>query len=414
MRLTLSCQHNDSVGPVDVSPDMTLADFKAYVEAETGIEPSQQVLLHNGQPMMEGPGRAETNALSTWQLEENDMIVLIPKNALDQGGFSGGNAASGTNPAVPEAVKTQIEQTRQRVLTDPVMREGIKRQYPELESLVENKDRFAEKMIELETQKRQNENNRQEELRKLQEDPDNPESQQKIMELIQQEAISENMNLALEHNPEVFGSVTMLFINVEVNGQKVKAFVDSGAQTTIMSPECVELTNLSHLIDKRFQGIARGVGEAKIIGKIHSAPIKVGDTFFPTSFTVMEGRGVDLLLGLDMLKRYQGLIDLKNNKLVLGETETSFLPESEIPSQFQSEGETQQGLGLSSDQSSATAQSSNTQQQQPQQGGGRSPHPDEVVSNLMNLGFNRNEAIKALDMANGDPEVAAALLFQGV
>jgi len=61
----------------------------------------------------------------------------------------------------------------------------------------------------------------------------------------------------------------MLYVNLEVNGVAVKAFVDSGAQMTIMTQEFAERCYLTRLIDKRFEGVARGVGTSKIIGQIH-------------------------------------------------------------------------------------------------------------------------------------------------
>lgn len=244
-----------------------------------------------------------------------------------------------------------------------------------------------------------------------------------------------------ETNPMLllaFGRVHMLYIDVEVNNNKVKAFVDSGAQATIMSPDCAEKCGIMRLIDKRYAGVARGVGTAKILGRVHTAQIKISNLFLACSFTVMEGKDVDLLLGLDMLKRHQASIDLRKGKLVINEVEVPFLGEADIP---QHEGVLAReptvegpsgmktgavsgavipGPGTSTDNFKGKGQtvagspkepSVSAPSGKPSSASGNSRFPESDITQLMNMGFPRAEAIQGLELANGNVELAAGILL---
>ena len=85
-------------------------------------------------------------------------------------------------------------------------------------------------------------------------------------------------------------------------------------------------------LDTRFAGMAVGVGSSRILGRVHMADLEIGDVTLPCSFTVLEDNKVDLLFGLDNLKRHQCVIDLCENKLHLkrGEISVSFHSDGKI------------------------------------------------------------------------------------
>ncbi|XP_057553120.1 regulatory solute carrier protein family 1 member 1 isoform X2 [Hippopotamus amphibius kiboko] len=280
MLLTVYCVRRDLsevTFSLQVDADFELHNFRALCELESGIPAAESQIVYAERPLTDNH-----RSLASYGLKDGDVVILRQKENADP------------RPSV---------------------------QFPK---------KFSRVLVEQQQDRARRE---QERIRLFSADPFDLEAQAKIEEDIRQQNIEENMTIAMEEAPESFGQVVMLYINCKVNGHPVKAFVDSGAQMTIMSQACAERCNIMRLVDRRWAGIAKGVGTQKIIGRVHLAQVQIEGDFLACSFSILEEQPMDMLLGLDMLKRHQCSIDLKKNVLVIGTTgsKTTFLPEGELP-----------------------------------------------------------------------------------
>ncbi|KAG0322663.1 DNA damage-inducible protein 1, partial [Podila horticola] len=407
------------------------------------IPAEEQLIFHNDKELHDPKSTLEANNVAQDDIltlrrrtkKQRTAVASIPSSAGGPSVRPGQIHASGGDPH-------NAEQIRQHVLSDPALLRQLRETQPELATAAQNDpNRFHEMIREIDVQRRNAELARMQQINQLNADPFDMNAQARIEEAIRLENVAANMEAAMEHNPEAFGRVTMLYIDVEVNGHPVKAFVDSGAQATIMSPECAEACGIMRLVDRRFAGIARGVGVAKILGRVHSAQIRVGkDLFLACSFTIMEGKGVDLLFGLDMLKRHQASIDLKKDALIINGTEIRFLSEHELPSSAKETSElTPEELASIGQAPPATAaetsssSSSSSVPANPPMAPTPAPapvsapvavapsrpvpaaspsYPPADIKTLTDLGASPAEAINALQAAEGNVELAANILFQ--
>ena len=253
--------------------------------------------------------------------------------------------------------------------------------------------------------------------------PDTAENQAKIAEMLRQEEVENSHNLAMEENPDSFAQVSMLYVPLEVNNVPLKAFVDSGAQMTIMSADCAEKCNVLRLLDKRYGGMASGVGTAKILGKIHMVQMKLGSSYFPVSITVLENSSLDMLFGLDTLRRYRCCIDLSKNVLRMNDgferiEEVAFLGDGEIPQKKEDidggqgllggGGAPKEGAGEKSEDSDMKVdETTSTSSAAPP----APPQNESSLSSLVAMGFSETEARQALASCGGNAEEAANLLF---
>eukprot|EP01087_Luapelamoeba_hula_P025133 TRINITY_DN9824_c0_g1_i2.p1 TRINITY_DN9824_c0_g1~~TRINITY_DN9824_c0_g1_i2.p1 ORF type:complete len:426 (+),score=76.32 TRINITY_DN9824_c0_g1_i2:142-1419(+) len=419
---------------------MQIENLKALIEVETNIGIQEQVLSFNGQSL------ADNDTFDRAGIKTGELLMLQrrqrqPPATQQQPTYSSGYQAPA--PGHEPTFDWDPKDIQQYYRNNPIKLQQLRFHNPAMADAVSSTDMTALSNIiqKFKADRLKKEMDRILDMTALEVDPMDPAAQAKIEEAIRLENVQSNMESAVEHHPESFGRVVMLYIDCEVNSTAVKAFVDSGAQTTIMSVDCAARCGIMRLIDKRFAGTAVGVGTAAILGRIHVVPLKIGNSFFSTSITILgDNQGTDMLLGLDMLKKHQCTIDLRDNVLRIGDEAVSFLSEKDIPQNIRFEG---RDPGLTPPASPGpvyhppttsttttgprpTLPAPVTQQPTPTATRPQQQHQPTPMSvqpttptnraetdlrKLMDLGYSRDQAQQALRMCNGDVELAASYLF---
>ncbi|RXH85082.1 hypothetical protein DVH24_041850 [Malus domestica] len=374
---------DEQILSLDVDPHETVENVKALLEVETRVLLHQQQLLYNGREMR------NSEKLSALGVRDEDLIMMVSTTAS--------SAPTNALSFNPDGSAVNPEAFQQHIRNDSNLIAQLFQSDPDLAQVILGNDlnRLQELLRERHRQKSELKQKQDEELALLYADPFDVEAQKKIEAAIRQKGIDENWAAALEHNPEAFARVVMLYVDMEVNGIPLKAFVDSGAQSTIISKSCAERCGLLRLLDQRYKGIAHGVGQSEILGRIHVAPIKIGSIFYPCSFMVLDAPNMEFLFGLDMLQK---------------DIPSRFLDEERFAKEASSSGApVTPGTADTSKTVPSGGQSSGSARSNPTQGSDF----EAKVAKLVELGFGRDAVIQALKFFDGNEEQAAGYLFGG-
>lgn len=101
----------------------------------------------------------------------------------------------------------------------------------------------------------------------------------------------------------------------DINGFKVPAVVDTGSEITVMSESCARRCKIFNAVDTSFAGKVNGVGTGEIIGAVENQSLHIGKLRFGTKLSVLRKCRRDLIVGLDVLERFQSEIKLSERSM---------------------------------------------------------------------------------------------------
>ena len=218
---------------------------------------------------------SDSPTFSGLEYSANDVIRTMPKpgfgmvmpqpqanNMAPNMGFQNMGAPNANmmvnTPQMQQQIKNEAVQLKTFYQTNPYELDQLLENDPELgQALLCDDENFLiqhltkKKVKQMETKMKENQR-----VTQLDSDQYNVEYQKEIEKRIAEERHNAQIDKIYQDNPELLVPTTMLYIPMKVNNHDVQAFIDTGAQSTIMSKTFAEHIGISKLIDTRYQGKA--------------------------------------------------------------------------------------------------------------------------------------------------------------
>lgn len=197
MNITAPTHDDADLLSLEIPADTTVATLKESVQAESQIPKTSQHLYHNGQLLND-----DSKTMEQLQIGDGEMLALHVRET------SRNLAAAAPQPARQQPAShvrgggPDPETIRLQLLGNPELRAQAISQRPELASVIENPERFAQALQRMQDQEREEQNRRRQQIADLNADPFDIDAQMRIAEMIREERVQENLQNAIEHNPE--------------------------------------------------------------------------------------------------------------------------------------------------------------------------------------------------------------------
>ena len=185
----------------DVGPEMTIADLKGYIESETNIPAAAQRVYYGNRELVE-----DSKTLQQCGMTGDSMLGVQVRNPQAP-------SEGSSRPVRPQRRGQQQTGSRQGTQADPEMIRlqamgnpnilaTIRASDPDLANAVQDPARFRQIFEDKLRQKVEMDAEIQRRNDLLSADPFNVDAQREIEEMIRQEGVIENLQNAMEHNPE--------------------------------------------------------------------------------------------------------------------------------------------------------------------------------------------------------------------